>query len=95
MQEDCIEQYALELLQAIREHHPHIYAGAWVDPYTAALEAGLNPGSPTYRGAMNICKSRVYWRGRRKPASWWESRSTPSPSGAWKCCERCDGQHPT
>jgi hypothetical protein len=23
-----------------------------VDPYTAALEAGLNPGSPTYRGAM-------------------------------------------
>jgi hypothetical protein len=52
MQEDRTEQYALELLQAIREHHPHIYAGAWVDPYTAALEADLNPGSPSYRGAM-------------------------------------------
>ncbi len=23
-----------------------------MDPYTAALEAGLNPGSPSYRGAM-------------------------------------------
>jgi len=52
MQEDRIEQYTLELLQAIREHHPHIYAGAWVNPYTAVLEAGLNPDSPSYREAM-------------------------------------------
>jgi hypothetical protein len=35
-----LEQNALELLHAIREHHPDIYAGAWVNPYTAALEAG-------------------------------------------------------
>jgi hypothetical protein len=56
-QEDRIEQYALELLQAIREHHPHIYAGAWVDPYTAALEAGLNPNSPSYRGAMEYLQA--------------------------------------
>jgi hypothetical protein len=37
--QEGIEQNALELLQAIREHHPDIYAGAaWVNPYTAALE---------------------------------------------------------
>jgi hypothetical protein len=45
---DRIEQNALELLQAIREHHPDIYAGAWVNPYTAALEAGLDPNSTHY-----------------------------------------------
>ena len=56
-QEDRIEQYALELLQAIREHHPHIYAGAWVDPYTSALEAGLNPDSPSYREAMEYLQA--------------------------------------
>jgi hypothetical protein len=33
-----IEHNALELLHAIREHHPDIYAGAWVNPSTAALE---------------------------------------------------------
>src|SRR5918997_6960120 len=31
--QDRIEQNALELLHAIREHHPDIYAGAWVNPY--------------------------------------------------------------
>jgi hypothetical protein len=43
--QDRIEQNALELLHAIKEHHPDIYAGAWVNPYTAALEAGLDPDS--------------------------------------------------
>jgi hypothetical protein len=28
--QERIEQNALELLHAIREHHPDIYAGAWV-----------------------------------------------------------------
>jgi hypothetical protein len=46
--QDRIEQNALELLHAIREHHPDIYAGAWVNPYTAALEAGLDPDSIHY-----------------------------------------------
>ena len=50
--QERIEQSALELLQAIREHHPDIYAGAWVNPYSAALEAGLDPDSPYYRKAM-------------------------------------------
>ena len=44
--QEGIEQNALELLHAIREHHPDIYAGAWVNPYTAALEAGLAPTLP-------------------------------------------------
>src|SRR5215217_7909448 len=34
--QEGIEQNALELLHAIREHHPDLYAGAWVNPYTAA-----------------------------------------------------------
>jgi 2-iminoacetate synthase ThiH len=55
--QDRIEQYALELLQAIREHHPHIYAGAWVNSYTAALEAGLNPDSPSYTEAMEYLQA--------------------------------------
>jgi hypothetical protein len=55
--QDRIEEYALALLQAIREHHPNIYAGAWVNPYTAALEAGLNPDSPCYRGAMEYLQA--------------------------------------
>jgi hypothetical protein len=50
--EDHIEQNALELLQAIKEHHPYIYAGACVNPYTAAQEAGLDPDSTHYRVAM-------------------------------------------
>ena len=55
--QDRIEEYALELLHAIREHHPDIYAGAWVSPYTAALEAGLDPDSPDYREAMEYLQA--------------------------------------
>ena len=50
--QDRIEQDALELLHAIRVHHPDIYAGAWVNPHTAALEAGLDPDSSSYREAI-------------------------------------------
>ncbi len=52
-----IEQYTLELLQAIMEHHPHIYAGEWVNPYTVAREADLNPDSPCYREAMEYLQA--------------------------------------
>ena len=55
--QDRIEQNALELLHAIREHHPDIYAGAWVNPYTAALEPGLDPDSPYYRKAMEYLQA--------------------------------------
>ena len=55
--QDRIEQNALELLDAIREHHPDIYAGAWVNPYTAALEAGMDPDSPYYREAMEYLQA--------------------------------------
>jgi hypothetical protein len=58
MTPERIEQYALELLHAIREHHPDIiYAGAWVNPYTAALEAELDPDSPSYREAMEYLQA--------------------------------------
>ena len=55
--QEGIEQNALELLNAIREHHPDIYAGAWVNPYTAALEAGLDPDSTHYRVAMEYLQA--------------------------------------
>ena len=55
--QDRIEQNALELLHAIREHHPDIYAGAWVNPYTAALEAGLDPDSTHYTVAMEYLQA--------------------------------------
>jgi hypothetical protein len=55
--QDHIERYALELLHAIREHRPDIYAGAWVNPYTAALEAGLDPDSAHYRVAMEYLQA--------------------------------------
>jgi hypothetical protein len=55
--QDRIERNALELLHAIREHHPDIYAGAWVNPYTAALEAGMDPDSPYYREAMEYLQA--------------------------------------
>ena len=55
--QESIEQNALELLHAIREHHPDIYAGAWVNPYTAALEAGLDPDSSHYRVAMEYLQA--------------------------------------
>jgi hypothetical protein len=55
--QDRIEQNALELLHAIREHHPDLYAGAWVNPYTAALEAGLDAESTHYRVAMEYLQA--------------------------------------
>src|ERR687897_208395 len=55
--QERIEQNALKLLHAIREHHPDIYAGAWVNPYTAALEAGLDPDSTHYRVAMEYLQA--------------------------------------
>src|SRR5918994_5033180 len=55
--QERIEQNALELLQAIREHHPDIYAGAWVNPYTAALEAGLDPDSTHYTVAVEYLQA--------------------------------------
>jgi hypothetical protein len=55
--QDRIEQNALELLHAIREHHPDIYAGAWVNPHAAALEAGLNPDSSSYGEAMEYLQA--------------------------------------
>ena len=55
--QDHIEESALELLHAIREHHPDIYAGAWVNPYTAALKAGLHPDSSSYRVAMEYLQA--------------------------------------
>jgi hypothetical protein len=55
--QDRIEQDALELLHAIREHHPDIYAGAWVNPHTAALEADVDPDSSFYREAMEYLEA--------------------------------------
>jgi hypothetical protein len=90
--QDRIEQDALELPHAIREHHPDIYAGAWVSPYSAALKAGLDPDSPYYGEAMEYLQAaRARWSGWRKAASYQEARSTPSRSRAWRCCETWDG----
>jgi hypothetical protein len=55
--QERIEESALKLLHAIREHHPDIYAGAWVNPYTAAQEAGLDPDSSSYRVAMEYLQA--------------------------------------
>ena len=55
--QERIERNALELLHAIREHHPDIYAGAWVNPYTAALEVGLDPDSTHYRVTMEYLQA--------------------------------------
>ena len=55
--QDRIEQDALELLHAIRVHHPDIYAGAWVNPHTAAQEAGVDPDSAHYRVAMEYLQA--------------------------------------
>lgn len=45
------------VLHAIRAHHHDIYAGSGVNPYTAALEAGLDPDSPYYRKAMEYLQA--------------------------------------
>jgi hypothetical protein len=56
--QERIERNALELLHAIRVHHPDIYAGAWVNPHTAALESGVDPGSAHYRVAMEYLEAK-------------------------------------
>jgi hypothetical protein len=55
--QERIERNALQLLHAIRVHHPDIYAGAWVNPHTAALEAGVDPDSAHYRVAMEYLEA--------------------------------------
>jgi hypothetical protein len=55
--QERIEQNALELLHAIRVHHPDIYAGEWVNPYSAALEAGVDLESAHYRVAMEYLEA--------------------------------------
>jgi hypothetical protein len=57
--QDRIEQNALELLHAIREHHPDIYAGAWVNPYTAALEAGLQTSPLSARHIAGVTLAEI------------------------------------
>ena len=89
--QDRIEQNALELLHAIREHHPDIYAGAWVNPYTAALEAGLDPDSTHYTVAMEYLQAEdVLEEAEKSRELGGEGHSTPSRSGAWRCCEKCN-----
>jgi hypothetical protein len=89
--QEGIEENALELLQAIREHHPDIYAGAWVNPYTAALEAGLDPDSTHYTVAMEYLQAEnVLEEAEESRELGEEARSTPSRSGVWRCCEKCD-----
>jgi hypothetical protein len=88
--QDRIEQNALELLHAIREHHPDIYAGAWVNPYTVALEAGLDPDSTHYREAMEHLQAEDVLEWAEETHEQAGPHSTPSRSGACRCCERCD-----
>ena len=51
--EDHVRRYALQVLRAIREQHPNVRVGTWVDPYTVAFEAGLGyPDGPFYGQAI-------------------------------------------
>jgi hypothetical protein len=51
--EDRVRRYALQVLRAIREQHPNVRVGTWVDPYTVAFEAGLGyPDGPVYWRAI-------------------------------------------
>jgi hypothetical protein len=51
--EDHVRPYALQVLRAIREQHPNVRVGTWVDPYTVAFEAGLGyPDGPFYGQAI-------------------------------------------
>ena len=90
--QDRIEQNALELLHAIREHHPDIYAGAWVNPYTAALEAGLDPDSSSLQRGYGTSagRGRTGGSGGIPRARGEEAGCTRSRSEAWRCCEMCD-----
>ena len=48
-----VRQYALQVLRAIRDQHPSVRVGTWVDPYTVAFEAGLGyPDGPFYGQAI-------------------------------------------
>ena len=43
----------MEVLRAIRQQHPNVGVGTWVDPYTVASEAGLGyPDGPSYGQAI-------------------------------------------
>jgi hypothetical protein len=49
----CQAIYALQILRAIRDQHPNVQVGTWVDPYTVAFEAGLgHPDGPSYGQAI-------------------------------------------
>ncbi len=51
--EDRVRRYALQVLRAIRDQHPNVRVGTWVDPYTVAFEAGLRyADGPFYRQAI-------------------------------------------
>lgn len=51
--EDRVRRYALQVLRAIRDQHPNVRVGTWVDPYTVAFEAGLgHPDGPSYGQAI-------------------------------------------
>jgi hypothetical protein len=51
--EDRVRRYALQVLRAIRDQHPNVRVGTWVDPYTAAFETGLGyPIGPSYGQAI-------------------------------------------
>jgi hypothetical protein len=51
--EDRVSRYALQILRAIREQHPNVRVGTWVDLYTVAFEAGLGyPDGPFYGQAI-------------------------------------------
>ena len=51
--DDRVRRYALQVLRAIRDQHPSVRVGTWVDPYTVASEAGLGyPDGPFYGQAI-------------------------------------------
>ena len=51
--DDRVRRYALQVLRAIRDQHPSVRVGTWVDPYTVAFEAGLGyPDGPFYGQAI-------------------------------------------
>jgi hypothetical protein len=48
-----LRRYALQILRVIRDQHPSVRVGTWVDPYTVAFEAGLGyPDGPFYGQAI-------------------------------------------
>jgi hypothetical protein len=55
--QERIEQYAIEVLRAIRQSDPNISAGAWVDPYTLAHQAGMSTDSAYHELAIEYLES--------------------------------------